>query len=643
MKSFSEKFITGVNYWASDTATEMWSKWNENVVDRDFEALAGIGTRVVRVFPLWPDFQPITRLYKADGTPAEFRFGEQELPDTGAGQAGVDEEMMARFERFADLASRHGLTLIVALLTGHMTARLYMPPGLVGKNPITDPDAMLWQQRFVSYFVKRMKHHPAISAWEFGNECNYFGKAATRAESQVWMALISNAIKLADPGRPLISGMDGHDVNMGLWSVQDQAECCDVLTTHHYSMWRASISDSFDTIKPILYAAGQNRIYGDIGNRDCFMEEIGSWRGMMGNLDNHASYLRGVLWNLLTSGGGGLLWWCAFDQDAVRVAPYDWDFAGLEHGMLGADHTVRATGAEMKKFRGMLDTLPFSSLPCPEADAICILGDGRQQHLDIGVSAFILGRQAGLELRFHHARKPLPDAKSYMLPSACGKLGLGGKNWQLLRERVAAGATLYVSVDDVYIDNFAAVFGAELTSRDHGGEGRNVCEFSLGDDDLKLELPWDVRRTYRAIDADILGRDSQSNPVFFEHSYGLGKVFLMTLPLERLMMEQPMSYLSADSGQAWKLYRYLAGRFAVDKCAVKNDPFLSITEHCLSDGTMVLAAVNLSNSARDVEFRLSDCWRLNNVYPAEVLRASSGVVRLNLPGNGGALCTLGSA
>ena len=202
---FSESglFVTGVNYWASHAATEMWSKWDESVVDKDLAILSAHGARVIRVFPLWPDFQPISRLYKADGTPVEYRFGEDELPDTAAGRAGVSEVMMTRFERFADLAVKHNISIIVALITGQMTNRLFMPPGLTGMNPVNNPEALIWEVRFVKYFVSRMKDHSAIAAWNFGNESNYFGKADSAAEASTWMSLIADAIRVSDMFREL--------------------------------------------------------------------------------------------------------------------------------------------------------------------------------------------------------------------------------------------------------------------------------------------------------------------------------------------------------------------------------------------------------------------------------------------------------
>lgn len=613
----SGKFVTGVNYWASHAATEMWSKWNEEVVDKDLAALAAHGTQVIRVFPLWPDFQPITRLYKADGTPAEYRFGEDELPDTKAGRAGMSEEMMARFERFADLAASHKISMIVALLTGHMTSRLYMPPGLTGMNPVNDPEALIWEVRFVKYFVNRMKSHPAVAAWNFGNECNYFGKAASAAEASTWMALIADAIKVCDTEHPLISGMDGHSIGNEVWTVQGQAEHCDILTTHHYTMWRSSMSDPFDTVKSTMYPIAQNKIYGEVARRPCFMEEIGSWRPLLGNFDTHVAYLRSAYWNLWVNNGGGLLWWCGFDQDHLRIAPYDWDFAGVEHGMFGQDYDPRPTGLVMRDFRAFIDSLPFTQLPVATPDAVCILGDERQKHLDVGVAAFTLAKQAGFEVEFQHARQPLKEAAFYLLPSACGKCGLGGKNWAALREKVKAGAMLYMSMDEVYIEHFSEVFGVELKSR-YQTAGSTKFTFDLDGEKVSLELPVKSVGDMKSLGAEISGQSVNGNPVFFEFSYGKGKVWLLNFPLEKLMMEQSSAFLNSASSEAWKLYRHMASDLLAGKVIGKMQPLLAVTEHQVSVSEIIGIAINNSTESMKARLMLKEGWTSIGHYPVEV-------------------------
>ena len=45
------EFILGCNYWASDSGTDMWRTFNENVVNDDLRILSGHGVKHIRVFP----------------------------------------------------------------------------------------------------------------------------------------------------------------------------------------------------------------------------------------------------------------------------------------------------------------------------------------------------------------------------------------------------------------------------------------------------------------------------------------------------------------------------------------------------------------------------------------------------------------
>ena len=95
---------------------------------------------------------------------------------------------MARFATFADLAERHGLKLVVGLVTGWMSGRLFVPPGLEGLNVLTDPVAIMWQVRFVQHFVRRFRDHPAILAWDLGNECNCMAPVPEHEAAWTWTA-----------------------------------------------------------------------------------------------------------------------------------------------------------------------------------------------------------------------------------------------------------------------------------------------------------------------------------------------------------------------------------------------------------------------------------------------------------------------
>jgi hypothetical protein len=78
------EFCVGCNYWASHAGTATWFGWRPEIVREDLARLAAAGLQVLRVFPLWSDFQPLHLLRTYASNPVEFRHGEAPLPDHAA-------------------------------------------------------------------------------------------------------------------------------------------------------------------------------------------------------------------------------------------------------------------------------------------------------------------------------------------------------------------------------------------------------------------------------------------------------------------------------------------------------------------------------------------------------------------------------
>ena len=153
----SGTFFTGCNYWASHAGTNMWRDWNAEAVENDFKRLAEANIKVVRLFPRWDDFQPLRMHFAGGNEPYELRLREDPLPFTEAGRAGVDIVMADRFETVCDLAQKYGIKLIVGLVTGWMSGRLFVPPAVYGRDMLTDPFALKWETRFVRHFVRTFR------------------------------------------------------------------------------------------------------------------------------------------------------------------------------------------------------------------------------------------------------------------------------------------------------------------------------------------------------------------------------------------------------------------------------------------------------------------------------------------------------
>ena len=59
MTNFLENgFFTGINYWGSKSAINMWSEFDAESIENDLSLLRDAKITHLRVFPLWSVFQP---------------------------------------------------------------------------------------------------------------------------------------------------------------------------------------------------------------------------------------------------------------------------------------------------------------------------------------------------------------------------------------------------------------------------------------------------------------------------------------------------------------------------------------------------------------------------------------------------------
>jgi len=602
-------FVVGCNYWASHAGTAMWADWRADVVDTDLRQLAEAGLQTLRVFPLWSDFQPIHLLRGGQGQPVEYRLGEEPLAE---GDAGVSEAAMTRFAEFADMVERHGLKLIVGLLTGWMSGRLFVPPALEGRNPITDPSALMWEMRFIHEFVRRFKDHPAVLAWDLGNECNCMG-AAAREEAWVWAASIVNAIRAEDQNHPVVSGMHGlTPARDAAWTIQDQGALTDLLTTHPYPYFTPHCDqDPVNTIRPLLHSAAESRWYADIGRKPCLVEEIGTLGPMLASEATAAGFLRAVLFSAWAHDCHGLLWWCAYDLGHLKHAPYDWDAYERELGLFRKNRSPKPVLETLSAFRRIiLDSL--TPLPPRMTEAVCLTSEG-QDGWGAAYSSFILAKQAGFDLTFRYVEQPLPEAPLYLLPCISGGRVLPRRRWLELLAKVEAGATLYISHRDGMLAPLTEPLGFEVQTRERRANSTLIRLDGLPD---APELPTagPIKLTVSPIHAEVLGREADGSPALTRASYGKGTIYFLTVPLELELAERPGAFHAPDAPPAWQLYRHLAAPFLAHRAVRKDHPQVGLTEHPLDEQTRTVVLINYSPNLLKVPLAFSPGWQSDDSW-----------------------------
>ena len=620
----NETFTIGCNYLASNAGTEMWKEWDPRVVEEDFNLLSQHNIHMLRVFPIWPDFQPILAGYKVCGELQEIRLGQDPLPGTPEGENGVSEEALEKFEQLCRLADKYDMHFIVGLVTGWMSGRLFVPRALEGKKLLTDPMAIKWQARFVRTFVKRFAHKECISAWDLGNECNCLGTITDPDELYVWASVIAGAIRCSDPERPIISGMHALRPE-GMFRLKDHAELVDILSTHPYPLFTPYCDGApVNTMLPELHGTCETLLYRGLGRKPCFVEETGTLGPCIADEETSASFGRTCMFSLWAHNCLGFMWWCSFDQN-FAYPPYDWRADERELGIFRGDGSPKSILIEMERFSHFLDSFEYKELPRRIVDGVCILSRNQDTWANAFMS-FVLAKQAGIDLEFAYCDQPLPKAEMYFLPGVCSDGALFQREMTVLLERVYKGASLYISLDSGMMASFDKITGIHIISRE-----RAQSEEMLIFKDDEVHLPISVRYCLhvKPVGAEVLATDARGEPVISSYRYGRGLVYCVFAPVEVNLAGQPGRI--EDKPPYHTVYeRFLSLSCTSRKVARVRDARIGLTEHELAKGRRLLVMINYTPEAIDTQLDLKSGWQISRF-----IRGS-----LSIMGNDASVCEI---
>ncbi len=620
-------FVVGCNYWASHAGLNMWRDWKPEIVEADFKQLSEGNIRVIRVFPIWPEFQPIYQSYGPGGNQKEIRFRDRPLPAEGMESNGISLEALNHFRQLADLAGKYNIKLMVGIVTGWMSGQLLVPPALEGRRILSDPASLMWQIKFVRTFVQAMKDHPAIMAWDLGNECNVMEELDNTGAAYLWTASITNTIRAEDKTRPIVSGMHGLSAaDQAVWRIRDQGELTDMVTTHPYPIFTPYAGqDARNSIRTCMHSVAESRLYADLANKPCIAEEIGLMGPMDASTPVVAAFARTAMFSLWANDCHGFLWWCAYDQNHLKFPPYEWYAVERDLGLIRTDRTPKPVFLEMKSFSAFLDQLPFKVLPVRKTNAVCILTEGQDQWA-AAYSTFILAKQAGLEPEFQHAGQTLKDAPVYLLPSVDGTSSLRLQQWLAILDKVKQGATLYVSCNEGFLSPFSDPFGVEVVSRQ--ARTGNAIFGMLTDKKFQGAVSASTRFTLNLTTAQVLAVEQDNNPIFTVNSYGKGKVYFLAVPLETSLTSTPGIFCE-NSVPYWKIYKTLADGSVLPQSVRKDNPSIGLTEHDLSSTEKVIVAINYSTKQQDVRFQVDENWMADKALYGKLPANNKSMINAN--------------
>ena len=596
-------FMLGCNYWDSKHGTDMWKYFDASVIESDVKALSENGIKFMRVFPNWRDFQPVSKLREWAGNIKCYVDENEQLVDN---YDGINQQQMENFRTFAAICDKYGIKLCVAVVTGWMSGRQFVPPVVEDKNPINNPEAMMWMRKFIKGFVEGIKECKNIVMWDLGNECNCLGVANNRFEAYVWTALVSDAIRCADPSRPISSGMHGlgADTSVG-WNLQDQGELTDYICTHPYVS--ASVNNDIDVInnmRATIYPTAQSILYADISKKPCIVQEQGTFSDLLGNEEFAADFIRINIFSALAHDMPGYFWWCGMNHVDLENPPYPWCMMERDLGMLNCDNTPKPVGVELKKAQDFIGSLPFEKLSKRETDGIIMLTDSTDK-LKYGLSCYTLCKQAGLDMSFSVSTEPLKDSPLYIVPCIMGWSVMHQRIWWGMREKVEKeGASVLISFNGGHLSEFEETTGL----RSNGiikSKKYHTAKFSFGD--LTYHETKEVRLV--SIGAEVLAENEEGNIVLSRNKFGKGYVYFLNMPLEASLTDVADAY---NGTLFHKIYNLVGQDVLKNKVLYSNNPQVGVALH--KDGDRYVAfALNYSDKEQKCDFAVKEGWTLNAI------------------------------
>ena len=348
----------------------MWQRFDLDEITEDMARVKALGLDIVRFFLMWETFQPQPTRMDADA--------------------------LRRLDAIMDAVGAAGLRAMPTLFCGHMSGVNWLPGwtleraithgrfrtiagGAVVDRAIGDfyanPELLRAQVFFAQRIGERLRDHPALFAWDLGNEFSNLREPATAHDAAEWSARLSETL-LEASGVGASAGMHGedfdHDRRLRPSSI---ARPWPFATMHGYSVYSAFTRDRLDTnVVPFLCQlqqsfSGKRVLFTELGNPEC---PPGSNRvDGFACLDEAelAEYARGTIDRLHARAALGAFWWCWADYNPAlaQLPPFDLAPHELRFGVVRSDGTFKPVAATLAQFareaRSVVD-----SIPAPIAD-----------------------------------------------------------------------------------------------------------------------------------------------------------------------------------------------------------------------------------------------------------------------------------
>ena len=591
-----KNFAIGCNYWASNAGTYTWRFFDKEVVKKDLDVLQANGVNTIRVFPLWPDFQPLSK-----GNTFSNVFPLRHNDQIPTDPDGLDETALANFSFLLDEAEKHNIQVIVAILNGWMSGTWYAPEFLQNLNLLTDLKAIIWECRFVQAFVKRFKDRSCIVAWEPGNECNClshdWSQKITNDQAELWLSAVTNAIRAADNTRPVYSGMHGVFYSRErCFNTDVLGRYTDMQTTHPYPNFTPHCNrEGVLTMRSALHSAAESVFSADLTNQSCLVEEINTLGPMLLHDDFGPEFLDKTMFSSFQYGTTGYLWWCGFNQDKLNFLPYDEISLECNLGLCYSNQEPKPVIKEMKKLSEHLQSL--GELSACTRHAVVIISDNPQDWTS-AYGAFCLAVQAGFTVEFIGESQPLKNSDYYIIPCLGNPSGPPKHLMQALEEKIKKGAKLLITYNGGYIYDFNELTGVKVTAKEVEPKTKH---FTINGKPEKITASANLQFI---CDTAVPLIETDSDILLTENKFGNGSVFFCNAPLENYYSETFEAYKT----NLYQIYKSFMNDL---KTPLHIESSLcSVTFHENDNECKVL--ITKFSDEKELPISLNDCYQIQS-------------------------------
>lgn len=325
----------GANYTPSQGWFHHWLDFDLDAVRADLDSIAALGLDHVRVFPLWPLFQPNRTLIRP---------------------RAVDQLV-----QLVDAAAERGLDVNVDGLQGHLSSFDFLPAWTQTwhrRNIFSDDDVVSAQEEYLRTLAAALADRPNFLGMTIGNEINQFSyephpdpDRISHEQAESWLRRVLAACESGAPGRFHLHAeydaawyQDGHPFTPA------QAARLGAATAVHSWVFNGTAQrhgrTGTATEHHAAYMIELSKAWAADPHRPVWLQEVGAPAPLI-PAEHAAAFTDATITNALDCEDvWGVTWWCSHDVSRSLA-----DFPELEYslGLLTNDRRVKPAGEVVRR------------------------------------------------------------------------------------------------------------------------------------------------------------------------------------------------------------------------------------------------------------------------------------------------------